>query len=156
MLILFTFLMYPLTHFLVGFLLGLVFLDVKLAFFAGLVALLLDLDHFIEFVLVKKRFSLREAWNDAVVKHVKYERSFLHHWKGFLLVSVLEVVLYFLSLDVFFVVLIGYYSHYLLDHVSYKTNKFLKFKEKGFVFKIAWWEVVLDVVLVLILLMLFL
>ena len=116
--------MYPLTHFLVGFLLGVVFLDFRLGLFAGLVALLLDLDHFVEFVLVKKKFNFREAWNSAVVKHVKYERSFLHHWKGFFVVSVLLVFIYFLSLEVFFVVLIGYYSHYLLDHISYRSSKF--------------------------------
>jgi len=85
--------MYPQTHFLFSYLVALIFVkfgvfDYRTAFFVALVGLFIDIDHFVKFVLHYDDFILKDAWNRAV-KGVYAGRSFIHHWAGVILISVI-------------------------------------------------------------------
>jgi hypothetical protein len=148
--------MYPLTHFLVAWLIGLLmvkngnFTPLQ-ALYTGLVGMLIDIDHFICFVLRKKDFSLKDAWN-AAVKHKLEERTFIHHLPGFLIISLVLVGLFFVNKIYFWILLIGYYSHMILDYFNLREwmgiRKSIKFKEEGFIFRIPLVEIIFDIILV--------
>ncbi len=161
--------MYPLTHFLVAFFIGLVLVKngqftLLQAVYTGLVGLLIDVDHFISFVIKKDDFSLKDAWNAAVINYhgeYKFMRTFLHHFIGFIIVSLLLIVLYFVGGQWFWILLIGYYSHIFLDYFNFRKwlklkRKSVEFKEEGFLFRVPLYEVVLDIILVILLIFLLL
>ncbi|MBT3690634.1 metal-dependent hydrolase [Candidatus Woesearchaeota archaeon] len=157
--------MYPLTHFLVAFFIGLIMVKygsftLLQALYAGLVGLLIDVDHFISFVIKKDDFSLKHAWN-ATVKYKLEERTFIHHFPGFIIVSLILLLLYFIGGPWFWILLIGYYSHIFLDYFNFRKwlrlkRKSLNFKEEGFFFKIPIYEIVFDVIFIALILFLLL
>ncbi|MBR9706051.1 hypothetical protein GOV14_03390 [Candidatus Pacearchaeota archaeon] len=148
--------MHPPTHFLFAFLLGEVFvkfnlLSHELALIAGIIGLLIDLDHYIYYIIVHKNFSLKGAWNAAVVHH-EHERTFIHHESGFLLVTIFILLLSIFRLDWFLVVAIGYYSHVFLDYAHlniFNIRKIIKEKEGGFVIRYPLYELIFGILILL-------
>lgn len=149
--------MYPLTHFLISFLIGLILAEQGYftfiqAIITGFVGLLIDMDHFIYYFAKKRDFNLRKAWN-AVVRHTMEERTFIHHLPGFLISTFLLLILFFINKIWFWILFIGYYSHILLDYLNFrswlKVKKKIKFKEEGFIFKIPLYEIILDFILII-------
>ena len=153
----FIFAMYPQTHFLFPFLIGLVltkfnFLDWKLALVCGFLAVVIDMDHFIEHIIHKKKnkFSLSDTWNNAIHYHDFTEWSFLHHWQGMLLMALILLGVVFFSWKWVLVLGIAYYSHMLLDHIAIRRKpKRFQFKLFELFIEIPYYEIVFDVVLVI-------
>lgn len=152
--------MYPLTHFLISFFVGLFlvksgYFSMLQALYTGLVGLLIDVDHFVYFVIKKKNLSFRDAWN-AAIRHSLDERTFIHHLPGFLIFNLLLIGLFFISKIWFWIFFIGYYSHMLLDYFNFKKwseiKGNVKFKEEGFMFRIPKYEIVLDVIILILIL----
>ena len=147
--------MYPWTHFLfpvflVEILVHISYLNHWHALIAGLIGVLVDLDHPIEFALVRKKFNLRQAWNNSVVSHKVEGRTFIHHWLGILIVAIICFGLLFFNPLYALLLSLGYYSHILLDYVHIKVlNKSIKFKEFGFSIRIPESELIFDVFLLL-------
>jgi len=148
--------MYPQTHFLFSYFIALVLakfgvFDYKVAFFVALVALLVDIDHFIVFVLKFKDINLRNAWNKDV--YGKYHgRTFIHHWIGFLLITGVVVALFFVDKNLFWILGLGYYSHMFLDYAHLNVLKIrgkIKIKEAGFILKLSKFEFLFDILLLI-------
>ncbi|MCK4589928.1 MAG: metal-dependent hydrolase [Nanoarchaeota archaeon] len=146
--------MYPQTHFLTALFLALILVKLEvLGYYGALVcailAVLMDLDHWIAFVFKKHKVSFLKAWNAATVKHADWERTFVHHKLGFGIVSVILLIFLLFNRLVFWVVGIAYYSHMFLDYVHGVERKKYRFRELGFFFEITWFELALDVVLLI-------
>jgi hypothetical protein len=148
--------MYPQTHFLFSFFVALIFVklgifDYKIALFVALVAIFIDLDHYITFIFKYKEMSFKDAWNKAV-KGLYAGRSFIHHIIGFIVVTALIISLYFFSKTLFWIIGLGYYTHMFLDYAHLNV---LKIKEKmtikgfGITEKINKFEVLLDIFLLI-------
>ena len=145
--------MYPWTHFLFPFFISEVLVSFSYlthwqAIIVGTIGVLIDLDHPIEFALVRSKFSFRQAWNNSVVSHKIEGRTFIHHWLGILIVTIFCSVLFFLNPLYTLIIALGYYSHILLDYLHIKIlNKNIKFKEFGFSIRIPEYEIILDIFL---------
>ncbi len=148
--------MYPQTHFLFSYLIALIFakfgiFDYKVAFFVALVGLFIDIDHFIIFVLKFKDIDLRNAWNKNV--YGKYHgRTFIHHWIGFILITIIIVWLFFVNKNLFWIFGLGYYSHMFLDYTHLNILKIrgkMNIKEAGFIMKISKFEILFDLFLII-------
>lgn len=124
------------------------FLNHWQALIAALIGVLIDVDHPLEYAFIRKKFSLRKAWNNSTVLHRIKERSFIHHWRGLVIVTVFCLVILFLNKIVAVIIILGYYSHLLLDYVHVGLlEKTVKFRELGFSVRIPEYEIVLDAVL---------
>ncbi len=124
--------MLPETHFLVPFAVGLILYKAgiipwQLALVAGILGVLIDLDHYFEHVLhaKKNRFSLLATWNTSIHTHRFIQRSFIHEEIGIVLVTLLVVLLFFVSATTSIIVALSYYSHLLLDIKSLEKRKVL-------------------------------
>jgi LexA-binding, inner membrane-associated putative hydrolase len=146
--------MYPQSHFLFSFLIASVFskfgvFDWKIALGVAFAAFLVDVDHFILFVSKFKDVNFRNAWNKAV--YGKYAgRTFVHHWIGFLIMTVIIIGLYFFSMTWFWIIGLGYYTHMILDysHLNFlKIKGRLSLKFAGFVERIGKFELLFDIFL---------
>ncbi len=147
--------MYPHTHFLFPLFIALVlqklgFISWRLALLAGFVGIFVDIDHYIEHILhaQTKKFSLVDTWNNSVKLHKFYQRSFIHHWQGFLLISLLFLVGFFWNRQFILALALGYYSHLLLDHLHLNHKHLLGAKIKGFYLEEPWGEIMLDLLLI--------
>jgi len=151
--------MYPQTHFLFSFLVGLIFfktgvIDLRMALLVAVVGLLVDLDHYITFIIKYKAkdFKIKDAWNRAV-KGMYRGRSFIHHTIGIVWITVILILLFFGNRYWFWIFSLGYYSHLFMD---YAHLNFLRIREKmtikkfGFKEKIEKFEVLLDIFLLII------
>ena len=146
--------MYPLTHFLFPFFIAQIFvklnyLDYKLAIITGIIAVLIDLDHWIYRIIKFHEFNPKNAWNNAVKKHDPKERTFLHHKPGMILIASLTLILLFFSWKSALILALAYYSHILLDNLHLKLKSYLKMEEEGFIFKIPFYEIIFDLILIL-------
>ncbi len=144
--------MYPLSHLLLPFFLAEILVKLGVlthqsALIAGLLGMLIDVDHLVEYAVNHKPFSLRKAWNAAVKKHHAAERTFLHRAVGVVLMTLILVFVLFINITLFWIVAIGYYSHMLLDYVKMKSRSVLKAKEDGFMIDFPLHELVLDIIL---------
>ena len=155
--------MYPQSHFLVpvvfgGVLVHFGFVSWVVVILAGLVGVLVDIDHLFEHVIHARgdRWNLVKVWNQSMAFHRWRQRSFIHDASGVLLVTVLLCFLYFLSPLAVFVLGLGYYSHIILDHVH--TNYFgkVKFSLFGVQIREGIFEIVLDFLLCIFLILIFL
>jgi len=145
--------MHPQTHFLVALFLGeiLVKLEIlshKAVIICAVLAVLIDLDHWASFIIKHKEFNFRKAWNTATIKH-ENERTFIHHKIGFLLVLVFLLIMFLFNRLVFWVVGTAYLSHLFLDYIHVVGKKKFKVKELDFWMNITGFELVLDGVLVI-------
>jgi len=148
--------MNPHTHFLFPFFIALILTKLnliswKLAVLCGLIGVLIDLDHYIEYILHSKsnRFSLRSCWNNAIRLHRFNQRSFIHHWRGFLILSLIFLIVLFFSWKISLILVISYYSHIFLDYIHLKKEKLLRWKLCELFMKESRLEIILDILLVL-------
>ncbi|MBR9683106.1 hypothetical protein GOV03_01045 [Candidatus Woesearchaeota archaeon] len=144
------------THFLLPFFIALILtklnlLSWELAVMCGLIGMLIDFDHYLEHMLHQKenRFSLKSAWNNSIKFHRFSQRSFIHHWQGFLILSLLFVIILFFSWEISLILAIGYYSHLFLDYIHLKKEKVLKWKLGNLFMKESRLEIILDIILIL-------
>jgi hypothetical protein len=148
--------MYPQTHFLFSWLVALILvrlniINYKIVFFVVLFSVLVDLDHYLSYIITYKKINFKKAWNN----HVQYssrEKNFIHNKVGFLVITLISVLIYFINKNVFWILVLSYYGHILLDFIHIKH---LKFREKitlnflGFSQKITKIEVLFDILLVI-------
>ncbi len=148
--------MYPQSHFLFSFLIASIFVkfgffDYKIALFVALIAVFIDLDHFLNFIFRKNDYSLKDAWNAVVVRHF-IGRTFIHHWIGFILITVIIVGLFYFNRVWFWVIGLGYYTHMFLDYAKLNILKIRGIeviKEQGFVMRISKFEILFDIFLLI-------
>lgn len=116
---------------------------------------IIDADHFIYFALRHKDVNFRRAWNAATVRHESGERTLVHHWKGFAIITIIALIISFLNTTVFWAVILGYYSHVFLDYARLREKFHMErcfiIKEKGFRFHVHVFELVFDAVLLVLL-----
>lgn len=148
--------MYPQSHFLFSLLTALIFVklnvfDYKIALLIALVAVLIDIDHFILFIIKRKEWSFKDAWNADVKGKFRHARTFIHHYLGFILITTFIVVLFFINKNLFWIIGLGYYSHMFLDYAHLNV---LKIREKkiirgfGLMEKINKFELLFDIFLI--------
>jgi len=155
--------MYPQSHFLFSFLVASIFVkfgvfDYKVALFIAVFAVLVDLDHFLNFVFRRGDYSLKDAWNAVVVKHFP-GRTFIHHWIGFILITALVIGLYYWNITWFWIIGLGYYTHMFLDYAKINILKIKGIeviREAGFVMKLSKFEVLFDIFLLVGIILLYL
>lgn len=148
--------MNPHTHFLFPFFLALILtklnlLSWKLALLCGIIAVLIDLDHYAEHLLHSRthKLSLKDTWNNAVKFHRFTERSFIHHWPGFLILSLIFLIILFFTWKISLILALSYYSHLFLDYFHPKKEKFLRWKLGKLFVKESHLEITLDLILIL-------
>jgi hypothetical protein len=148
--------MYPQSHFLFALFISMIFVkygvfDYRIALLIAVLAVFVDIDHLINFIIKKKDYSIRDAWNAGIIGHMK-ERTFIHHYLGFILITGIIVLLFFLNRTWFWIILIAYYSHMFLDYAKLNILKIrgrITIKEAGFVEKINKFELLFDFFLVI-------
>lgn len=148
--------MYPQTHFLFSLLVGMIFakfgiFDYWVAFFVGLAGMLVDIDHFIVYVFKYKDIDFKDSFNKAV-KGLYRGRSFIHHIFGFVLITLIIILLYFSNKTWFWIIGLGYYSHMFVDYVHLNVLKIrekMTIKEFGIIEKINKFEVLFDLFLII-------
>jgi hypothetical protein len=146
--------MYPQSHLLFAFLVSLIFVkfgifSYQTALLIAIFAVFIDLDHFINFAIKKGDYSLRDAWNAGILKHMK-ERTFIHHHFGFILITSIIILLFFLSRTWFWIIALAYYTHMFLDYAKLNVLKIkgkMTIREAGFVEKISKFELMFDIFL---------
>ena len=122
----------------------------KIALFVGLFAVFIDLDHFLNFVFRRGDYSLRDAWNAVVIRHFT-GRTFIHHWVGFIIITLIIIGLYYWTMIWFWVIGLSYYTHMFLDYAKINILKIRgteTIKEEGFVMRISKFEIMFDIFLV--------
>jgi len=155
--------MYPPAHFFLPLLIGEILVKLgifnhQLAIAAALVGLLIDVDHFIWYVYKYKSWSLKKAWNADVRYHVA-ERTFIHHKLGFFLGTIIIIILFFINLNIGLVAAIGFYTHFFLDYVPlniFHMKKRIKENIDGFIVKIPVYEIIINIILIIGIIILFL
>jgi len=155
--------MYPQSHFLFSFLIASVFVkfgvfDWRVALLVGLVGMFIDLDHFLNFAIRRDDYSLKDAWNAVVVRHF-IGRTFIHHWIGFILMTIIIVGLYYWNMTWFWIIGLGYYTHIFLDYAKLNILKIKGtevIREEGFVMRISKFEIMFDIFLLIGILLLYL
>jgi len=156
--------MYPQSHFLFSFFVGMIFVkfgffDYRIALLIGFVGLLIDMDHYITF-LVKYKYrdlKFKDSWNRAV-KGVYAGRGFIHHELGIILISIVLLMLYDFNMTLFWVFALGYYSHIFLDYAHLNILKIktrITFRAAGLVEKINKFEILFDIFLIFGIILLF-
>ena len=149
--------MYPLTHFLFPLFLAEIFVKFGIlnhwtALGAGIFGVLIDIDHIISYVIRHKNLNIRKAWN-ASVKINEKARTFIHHAAGIVLMTLIIVILFFVNKTAFWIAAIGYYSHMFLDKIDWR--RVLKLKRRiiiekfGFYIRLSFFEIMLDLILIL-------
>lgn len=148
--------MYPQTHFLFPFFLALIltklnYLSWQLALLAGIVGVLVDLDHYVEHILHAKtdKFSLIATWNNSIKLHRFNQRSFIHYGKGVLILTIILIITAIFSWQIALALALGYYSHIFLDDIHLRKEKYFRRKMMNLWFKESYFEIVLDVTLVI-------
>ncbi|MBI2102356.1 metal-dependent hydrolase [Candidatus Woesearchaeota archaeon] len=153
----------PQTHFLFPFTLSVLLIKLhlfswQLALLAGIIGVIIDLDHYAEQIAHAKtnRFSLKATWNNAVRFHRFNQRSFIHDGIGAILITIVLCILAFLTWQVALALALGYYSHLLLDYARLKHEKEFCWRLGSLYMKESHLEIILDILLVIILVIFFL
>jgi len=140
--------MNPHAHFIGGILLGT--LGFKLGFIQfydiliiGIIAVLIDLDHYLFYILTERDLSPKRFWNMA--NNIKYAhknirmRSFIHHYNGMALIFPLLIIVLMLDIRIGYIGLSAYISHIILDHLKYFHLNIAPYKNTEiFGFKVMW------------------
>ncbi len=140
--------MHPHTHFIGGALLGGIFYRLGLVhaydlLIIGVIAVLIDLDHYIYYVHRTGEINPFRFWNHAndmgyVSRNIGM-RSFIHHYNGMAVVFPLLLVVTMLDLKLGIILLSAYVSHMVLDHLRYFHIKIAPYRqEKLFGLKFLW------------------
>jgi len=158
--------MNPHTHFLLPFAIGMVLYEFgifswQLALVAGIVGVLIDLDHYVEHIMhsKKNKFSLKATWNNSMKYHKFYQRSFIHHLTGGILFTIIFLVVAYFNWKIALMLAIAYYSHMLLDHLSSEVPFFgkldtVRLKLEELYLKESYLEIGLDIILVVLIVVL--
>ncbi len=148
--------MYSQTHFLFPLFIGLLLYRVgifswKLALFAGIVGIFIDIDHYIEHIIhsKKNKFSLRATWNNSIKLHKFNQRSFIHYWDGAVILSFLFLIVSLWYPFIALALAIGYFSNLLLDVPNFAKKTILKLKIGELYFRESWVEVLFCVLLII-------
>lgn len=148
--------MNPQTHFLLPFFLSAILAKMgliswKLALLSGFMGVMIDIDHYIEHIIYAKtnRFSLVKTWNESIKWHHFYQRSFIHEGLGVLIVTIILLVKAIFVWHLALASAISYYSHLLLDKIHLHKEKYWRGKILFLFLKESYFEITLDVVLVL-------
>ncbi|MEK6852487.1 MAG: hypothetical protein AABX59_01280 [Nanoarchaeota archaeon] len=118
--------MLPHTHFLVGIVFALLawksnFLSLAVALLIPLLAVAIDLDHFVIMLLKLKTINLR-VWNRAVNRQISLW-SFIHYWPAFFVITSASILLYFVSPQYSYIIAASYVPHFLLDKLYKKLAR---------------------------------
>ncbi len=142
------------THFLFPFFLALILaklqiLPVSLAVLAGVIGVIIDIDHYVEHILHQKknRFSISSTWNNSMKYHRFAQRSFIHEGLGIGIISLLLLPLLILNVQYFLAISLGYYTHIFLDYIKVKKPHYLNLKLGKLYFRETHTELVFDVIL---------
>ncbi|MBW2998080.1 metal-dependent hydrolase [Candidatus Woesearchaeota archaeon] len=154
--------MYPPTHFLLPFTIGLIFIKLGIfniyhVFICAILGVLIDIDHYIMHIIKSKdkKLSLRDTWNQSTKYHAFRQRSFIHHNKGILIVSLIVILLFFINMTSAYIIAIAYYSHIILDYIHItKQEKYYKFRIFSLYLRESYSEVDLDIALSILILVL--
>jgi len=146
--------MNPHTHFLLPFLIGMIFENLGIftfeqALLCGLLGVLVDIDHYIEYVIHTGKFSVIGMWNNAYKYHRFEERSFIHHLEGMILITFFIMLLAGLDWALAWMLAIAYFSHMALDYLHLKKEKIFRWKFLMLYMRETRLELILDVVFVI-------
>lgn len=151
------------THFLFPFFIALLFSKLgffswKFALLAGIVGMLVDIDHYIEHIIhtKKNRFSLRDTWNNSIKLHRFNQRSFIHEGIGVFILTILFLIVAYFNVYFSLALFMGYYSHILLDGIYLRHSQHFRGKVSSFFLKESYAEIVLNVILLALIVLLFL
>lgn len=145
----------PHTHFMFPFAIGLILMKFgiinwKWALLAGVIGVLVDIDHYIEHIFHAKtnRFSLLAAWNNSIKFHRFNQRSFIHYGNSALLLTMILGVIALFKWPLALILALGYYSHLILD-LPYHLKKERPFQWKigNFYLKETHFELLVDALL---------
>ncbi|MBI5072911.1 metal-dependent hydrolase [Candidatus Woesearchaeota archaeon] len=158
--------MYPQSHFLFPLFIGellvkLGYVDQRFVIVAVIVGVLIDLDHSLHHFVMTGEISVMKTADDAFKKHID-DRTFIHHKNGMLIITILFIIISKYASYWAAAVMIGYYSHMLLDHITAdgrlldkRTNKDYLGKTKpilfclwGYTVKIAKFEIIFDLLMI--------
>ena len=148
--------MYPQSHFLFSFLVASIFVkfgvfDWRVALFVAIFAVVIDVDHFLNFAFKRDDYNLKDAWNGCVVRHF-IGRTFIHHWIGFIVMTAIVVGLYYWNMTWFWIIGLGYYTHMILDYAKINILKIKGvevIREAGFVMRLNKFEAMFDIFLII-------
>lgn len=148
--------MLPHTHALFAFVLGYVGLQADLlqwpyVFLAVFISLIVDIDHYVMYAIKTKNFSFVKFWNYCITELDFDLRTVVHRWPGVFVVFAIVVLLFFVDYSTSLAVFIGYYSHLLLDLPPIEQTKALTFTLGSFQLRLFYWEVILDIFLLILL-----
>ena len=144
------------SHFLFPLFIGLVLkkfglISYEMVILCALVGVFVDIDHYIENIIHAKtnRYSLINAWNNAMKYHRFQQRSFIHHIEGFILLSTFIAVMVFVDLNWAVIVAVGYYSHMILDYIPLNQNKYMRWHISKIFFSETQGELNLDILIII-------
>ncbi|MBU0461663.1 MAG: metal-dependent hydrolase [Nanoarchaeota archaeon] len=148
--------MYPSTHFLVPLFIGEILVQIGMlthtqALIAAVLAVAIDLDHYLVYALYHKDLNFMHFWNDSNRKGDEKGRTVIHHLPGVIAVSVLIIILFFVNVPACIIIALAYYSHILLDNCytrRYDKNKFIV-NIFGVYFKLNRTEMIANVLLLI-------
>ena len=149
--------MYPQSHFLFSLLIALILaklhiFDYRIALIIALVAVFMDIDHFIIFIIKRKDWKLKDAWNAEVKGNFKHAKTFIHHWLGLILITAITVALFFVNKTLFWIIGLAYYTHMFLDYAHLNVLKIkerMTIKEFGLIERINKFELLFDIFLLI-------
>ena len=149
--------MLPHTHFMVGLLLGLLawrngLISWKLAIVVAIIAAIVDIDHIYAYHRKHGDWHISGAWQRAIKFH-EPERTVIHHAYGFVVVTILLIIIGVFSPQFAIVGGLGYFSHYLIDHmhVTYEG----KLQEGKFTIPLSYLEILINSICIPVVLILF-
>ena len=124
--------MLPHSHFIVGFLFGVV--GWKLGFIQpfdiliiAILAVLIDIDHYIHYIIKHKDFNIIKTWNNGATKK-EYQKTFIHHLSGIAIIVQLIFVLIWFNPRFGYIALAAYMSHMLLDYICMIDKHLVEYK----------------------------
>ncbi len=145
--------MQPHTHFLFPLAIGLLLfrfgmISWKIALLCAVVGVLIDLDHYVEYVIhaKKNRFSFIGMWNDSMTKESFVKRSFTHYWPGMIGTTLLIIILFPFSSLASLVLAIAYYSHMILDYIELTQKRFVRWKMLFIYMKESYLNIAFDII----------
>ncbi len=149
--------MYPQSHFLFSLLIALVLANFGIftygiAFLIAFASVFVDIDHFIIFAVKRKEWNLKDAWNSEVKRKFKHARTFIHHYLGFVLMTFITTILFFINKNLFWIIGLGYYSHMFLDYTHLNVLKIkerVTIKEFGLIERMDKFELMFDMALLI-------
>lgn len=145
------------THFLFALTIGVILsklgiISWELAIVCAISGTIVDIDHYIIHIIKNKdnKFSILSMWNNST-KHRRFnQKSFIHYWKGALVLTIILSTIIYFYWQIGLALLIGYYSHLYLDIFDMKKLQVIKFKINKIYFGIAKAEVILNPLFILV------